>query len=79
MPVDEVNRWIYIHAKAPYLHILSRLLMDSIEDILESSMASLAMEGLTLDQEGIDIARKVLEGTLTIDEAVAIIKSEYAE
>lgn len=53
--------------------------MDSIEDILESSMASLAMEGLTLDQEGIDIARKVLEGTLTIDEAVAIIKSEYAE
>lgn len=61
-----INRWV------PY-----RNRMDRTEDIMERNLASLAIEGLVPDQESIELAKKVLIGEMTADEAIAVIQSQH--
>ncbi|MBL4930669.1 antitoxin VbhA family protein [Clostridium paridis] len=51
--------------------------MKDIEQVIKNVKATLAMEGLKVNQDIEDIGRKVLNGELTGDKAVEIIKEKY--
>ena len=48
----------------------------SIEKAIANATASLEMEGFQVDKKSMDLCRKLLEGKITMEEYIAIVKTE---
>ena len=53
--------------------------MKSIEEALESVKGTMAIEGFILTEDQIDRGRKILEGSLSADDAIAELKAQYSD
>ncbi len=53
--------------------------MKSIEEALESVKGTMAIEGFILTEDQIDRGRKILEGSLSVDDAIAELKAQYSD
>ena len=52
---------------------------EETEKALMSAAASSAMEGLPLNDEELGIAKKILEGEMTLQEFISSLKAQYQE
>ena len=53
--------------------------MRNIDDAIEHVKGTMAIEGVTLTAEDIARGRKILEGTLDSEVAIAEIRAKYAQ
>ena len=51
---------------------------ERIERAIESAAASMKMEGFQIDQESIDLCRRLLKGEITMEEYISAVTGKKA-